>query len=64
MQTGSSTPRPTIARALELARRNTAAAVPARTAPAPALASSRYFAPGDYAAEQDWWAKQLGGRRK
>ena len=71
MQTGSSRQRPSVARALELALRDVLPerefsvrepSEPAEPASASLDAPSRYFAPGDYAEERDWWAKQLAAR--
>jgi hypothetical protein len=62
MPSGSSKPRPTVASALERVLRDVdpTRALPIKPEPATAPASSSYFAPGDYAGERDWWAKQLG----
>jgi hypothetical protein len=62
MPSGSSNPRPSVASALERVLRDVdpGRVLPVEPEPAPAFASSRYFDPGDYAGEQDWWAKQLG----
>jgi len=68
MQTGSPNERPSVARALELALRDV---LPERQFSLRESAepdgssrrvSAEYFAPGDYAAESDWWAKQLARR--
>ena len=65
MQTRSSNQRPSVARALELAlrdvlpERDVSVRVPAEPARRLADAAAGYFEPGDYAAEPDWWAKQL-----
>jgi hypothetical protein len=62
MPSGSPKPRPTVASALERVLRDVdpARALPIKPEPATAHSSSGYFAPGEYAGEQDWWAKQLG----
>ena len=63
MQSGSSKPRPSVASALQHLLRDVDRGRLVPTKPVPATApskSSSYFAPGDYAGEQDWWAKQLG----
>jgi hypothetical protein len=62
MPSGSTKPRPSVASALERVLRDVdpGRLLPVKPGPAPASASYRYFAPGDYAAERDWWAKQLG----
>jgi hypothetical protein len=64
MKSRPSKPRPSIASALERVLRDVdpGREPPAEPEPATDVASSRYFAPGDYAAESDWWAKQLGHR--
>jgi len=65
MQTGSPNQRPSVARALELAlrdvlpERNSSARVPTGPDTATPRVAPAYFAPGDYADERGWWAKQL-----
>jgi hypothetical protein len=58
----TSKPRPSVASALERVLRDVepVRALPATPEPTTDPSSSRYFAPGDYADEQGWWAKQLG----
>jgi hypothetical protein len=55
--------RPSVARALELALRDVLPErdFPVRVPSEPATPDvpARYFEPGDYAGESDWWAKQL-----
>jgi hypothetical protein len=69
MHPRSSSSRPTVARALELALRDAQPATPppvasVATEPTDARPSvpASYFAPGDYVGELDWWAQQLAGR--
>jgi hypothetical protein len=70
MQSKSSKPRPSIASALERVLRDVepGRALPVQPDPATGTATAtthvptRYFSPGDYAGERDWWAKQLGQR--
>jgi hypothetical protein len=57
--------RPSVARALELAlrdvlpERDLSVRVPSEPVTHDVPVPARYFEPGDYAGESDWWAKQL-----
>jgi hypothetical protein len=68
MHAGTSSSRPTVAHALELALRGSkpvsspAVAVTSTDEGASSSVPDNYFDPGDFADEQDWWTKQLSGR--
>ena len=63
MQSTTSEPLPGVSSAFESDPHDVDPSREAPVEPEPAIApapSSRYFAPGDYEGERDWWAKQLG----
>jgi hypothetical protein len=64
MQPESSRTRPSIADALDRVLRDVepALALSVQDEPASLRVPARYFAPGDYSRESDWWEKQLAHR--